>query len=101
MSEQTSRAKSTKVSSYRPDSVRLFRVKSVEKCEAPGSEPSDGWYCYVVENQLTQIKGFARGKKGEVESHAERFVAQLNARNDPNAKLSYARPGRKPAAATR
>ena len=75
------------------DPERAFRVTLVEKCGPPHGERTGRWHRYVVQNELTVIRGYARGSKKEVMEHAATYVEQLNAKNDPARKLG---PGRSP-----
>lgn len=56
-----------------------YRVVSIEKSDM-GEQAKGAWYEYVVDNGKSAIKGHKPGTKREVREHAERFVAELNAR---------------------
>lgn len=52
-----------------------YRVVSVKK-----ERGDDSWYEYVVGNGESTITGHRLGPQEEVEEHADRFVAGINAR---------------------
>ena len=57
-----------------------YRVVSIQKEDWEASRADDNWYKYVVDNGKSTIIGHRRGPPEQVKEHAERFVAELNAR---------------------
>lgn len=74
-----------------------YRVVSIqeEDWEAPRSD--DVWYKYVIDNGNSTITGRRPGPREQVEEHAERFVAGLNARGSASGNSVWpSRRGRPP-----
>ena len=59
---------------------RPYRVVSINKEDWKAERADDSWYKYVVDNGQSFITGHRSGTRKQVEEHAERFVAKLNAR---------------------
>ena len=80
------------------EAERAFRVTSIQKCSPPQGMRSGQWHQYTVENQLTTIRGVARGSKAEVTRHAAAYAEQLNLKNDPKHKATVRRVAKRPKA---
>jgi hypothetical protein len=63
--------------------ARVFRLTTVNETEAPEGATGGSWYVYVIENELTSIRGYASGSKKHVVARATAYLEQLNERNGP------------------
>ncbi len=57
-----------------------YVLKQVDESSSPAGAEEDGWYRYVIEGGRSQITGYTRGPRRDVNERLETILAGLNLR---------------------
>ena len=58
-----------------------YKIESVEPAEAPDNMDGTNWYCYVIGQGASSIRGYRQGNLQAIRESLEEIVLNLNERS--------------------